>query len=138
MGKANLPYFGWVGTLVGKARTLVGKANLPYFGWVGSLLDKARTLVGKARTLVGKVNLPYFGWVGTLVGKARTLVGKARTLVGKAIFALLRLGRDLSGQGKAMYSWVELRAVSSYLIAGVAIMKRCRTPRNPRGDVQLG
>ena len=27
---------------------------------------------------------------------------------------------------KAMYSWVELRAVSSYLIAVVAIMKRCR------------
>ena len=27
---------------------------------------------------------------------------------------------------QAMYSWVELRAVSSYLIAVVAIMKRCR------------
>ena len=25
-----------------------------------------------------------------------------------------------------MYNWVELRAVSSYLIAVVAIMKRCR------------
>ena len=28
MGKANLPYFGWVGTLV-------GKANLPCFGSAG-------------------------------------------------------------------------------------------------------
>ena len=27
---------------------------------------------------------------------------------------------------EAMYSWVELRAVSSYLIAVAAIMKRCR------------
>ena len=27
---------------------------------------------------------------------------------------------------KAMYSWVELRAVSSYLIAVAAIVKRCR------------